>query len=57
MKVHHYREVEAVEAAAGAHARCSGAQEGAPNFIMCVFEIEPGTHRSTARLGARDIYT
>ncbi len=45
MKVHHYREVEAVEAAAGVRMHVvAGPREGAPNFIMRVFEIEPGSN-------------
>jgi len=45
MKVHHYKEVEAVEAAPGVRMHVvAGPREGAPNFIMRVFEIEPGSN-------------
>jgi quercetin dioxygenase-like cupin family protein len=45
MKVHHYREVEAVEAITGVRMHVvAGPREGAPNFIMRVFEIEPGSN-------------
>jgi quercetin dioxygenase-like cupin family protein len=43
MKVHNYRQVEGVKAAPGVTMRVvSGPAEKAPNFVMRVFEIEPG---------------
>lgn len=45
MKVHHYKEVEAAEPAPGVRMHVvAGPKEGAPNFIMRVFEIQPGAN-------------
>lgn len=43
MKVRHYRQVEGINAAPGVTMRVvAGPAEGAPTFVMRVFEIEPG---------------
>ncbi|MEA3487146.1 MAG: cupin domain-containing protein [Thermodesulfobacteriota bacterium] len=43
MIIHHYEKVEAVEMMQGVKKRVViGEREGAPNFIMRIFELEPG---------------
>ena len=42
MKIQNYRDVKSVEAAPGAFMRIlAGPDEGAPSFVMRLFEIEP----------------
>ncbi len=44
MKIHNYRQVEGVSAAPGVTMRVvAGTAEGAPTFVMRVFEIQPGS--------------
>ena len=44
MKMHDYREIEPIEDAPGVLRRVVvGADQGAPNFVMRVFEVEPGS--------------
>lgn len=43
MKIQNYNEVNGVEAAPGAFMRIlAGPEEGAPSFVMRLFDIEPG---------------
>ena len=43
MKIRYYEEVEAVELMEGVKRRVViGPDEGAPNFIMRIFDVEPG---------------
>jgi len=43
MKIQNYKDVSGVEATPGAFRRIlAGPDEGAPNFVMRLFEIEPG---------------
>lgn len=43
MKIQNYKDVSGVEVAPGAVRRIlAGPDEGAPNFVMRLFEIEPG---------------
>ena len=43
MKIRNYNEVEAVELMEGVKKRVAiGPDEGAPNFIMRIFDVEPG---------------
>jgi quercetin dioxygenase-like cupin family protein len=45
MRVHNYRDVEGIRAAPGVVMRVvAGPTEGAPTFVMRVFEIEPGSN-------------
>jgi quercetin dioxygenase-like cupin family protein len=44
MKIHNYRQVEGLKAAPGVTMRVvAGPAEGAPTFVMRVFEIQPGS--------------
>ncbi len=44
MKIHNYRQVQGVSAAPGVTMRVvAGTAEGAPTFVMRVFEIQPGS--------------
>jgi len=44
MKIQNYRQVKGLNAAPGVTMRIiAGPSEGAPNFVMRVFEIEPGS--------------
>ena len=45
MKIQNYRQVDGMEAAPGVVMRVvSGTAEGAPTFVMRVFEIQPGSN-------------
>jgi quercetin dioxygenase-like cupin family protein len=45
MKIQHYRDVKPEEPVQGAKMHVvAGPEEGAPNFIMRIFEIEPGSN-------------
>ena len=45
MKIQDYRRVEGISAAPGVTMHIvAGTDEGAPNFVMRVFEIEPGSN-------------
>jgi quercetin dioxygenase-like cupin family protein len=44
MKIQNYRQVDGIEAAPGVIMRVvAGSAEGAPTFVMRVFEIQPGS--------------
>ena len=44
MKIHNYRQVEGITAAPGVTMRVvAGTAEGAPTFVMRVFEVQPGS--------------
>jgi quercetin dioxygenase-like cupin family protein len=44
MKIHNYRQVQSISAAPGVTMRVvAGTAEGAPTFVMRVFEIQPGS--------------